>query len=120
VDDEVTLHPAVVLALKQIAETANRVAREACVCGERAGGPAIACLLVGLGFRGLSVSPIRATKVKAAIQRARLGELTAMAERVLACRNSTEVREEVRSRLQAGAVSQEVSHMHRNMATDIR
>lgn len=98
VDDEVTLHPAVLLALKQIAETANRIGREACVCGEMAGDPAIARLLVGLGFRSLSVSPIRAGKAKAAIQDASLGELTATAERALACHNSTEVREVVRSR----------------------
>ena len=118
VDDEVTLHPAVVLALKQIAETAGRIGREACVCGEMAGDPAISCLLVGLGFRSLSVSPIRAGKVRAAIKSASLGELTTMAERALACRNSAEVRKEVQSRLQAEAVWQEVSPMHENIATE--
>ena len=50
-------HPAVLQLLERIADAADRVGVEASVCGEMASDPVSAFLLVGLGFRVLSVSP---------------------------------------------------------------
>jgi phosphotransferase system enzyme I (PtsI) len=50
-------HPAVLQLLERIADAADRVGIEASVCGEMASDPVSAFLLVGLGFRVLSVSP---------------------------------------------------------------
>lgn len=50
-------HPAVVQLLERIVDAADRVGIEASVCGEMASDPMSAFLLIGLGYRVLSVSP---------------------------------------------------------------
>ncbi len=50
-------HPAVVNLLKQIVEAGERAGVETSVCGEMASDPISAFLLLGLGFRVLSVAP---------------------------------------------------------------
>ncbi len=51
------LHPAVVRLLKRIVEGGNRAGLAVSVCGEMASEPLAAFLLIGLGYRVLSVSP---------------------------------------------------------------
>jgi phosphotransferase system enzyme I (PtsI) len=51
------LHPAVVQLLERVADASDRVGVEASVCGEMASDPLSAFLLIGLGYRILSVSP---------------------------------------------------------------
>jgi phosphotransferase system enzyme I (PtsI) len=53
------LHPAVVRMLKRIVDAGRRAGLDVSVCGEMAGDPRAALLLVGLGYRVLSVSPFR-------------------------------------------------------------
>lgn len=50
------LHPAIVRMLKDILDATTRVGREASVCGEMASDPVSAFLLLGLGYRILSVA----------------------------------------------------------------
>lgn len=50
-------HPAVLQLLERVADAAHRVGVEASVCGEMASDPVSAFLLIGLGYRVLSVSP---------------------------------------------------------------
>jgi phosphotransferase system enzyme I (PtsI) len=52
-------HPAVVRALKSIADAGAKMGRSVSVCGEMASEPLAAFLLLGLGYRVLSVSPPR-------------------------------------------------------------
>ena len=51
-----SLHPAVLHALHQIVQAAHAVERPVSVCGEMAGDPAAAILLLGLGVDSLSMS----------------------------------------------------------------
>jgi phosphotransferase system enzyme I (PtsI) len=51
------LHPAVVRLLRQVLDAAMSVGREPSVCGEMASEPLSAMLLLGLGYRILSVAP---------------------------------------------------------------
>jgi phosphoenolpyruvate-protein kinase (PTS system EI component) len=50
-------HPAVVQLLERVVDAAHRGGIEASVCGEMASDPLSAFLLIGLGYRVLSVSP---------------------------------------------------------------
>jgi phosphotransferase system enzyme I (PtsP) len=50
------LHPAVIRALIQVASAARKHGKPVCVCGEAAGDPAVALLLLGLGVESLSLS----------------------------------------------------------------
>jgi len=58
------LHPAVISALKMIVEGAKRYGKPVSVCGELAGNPLAAVLMVGLGVDSLSMSAGSLLKVK--------------------------------------------------------
>jgi phosphotransferase system enzyme I (PtsI) len=49
------LHPAVLMSLKKVAEASRRARKTACICGELASQPLYAYILIGLGFRHLSL-----------------------------------------------------------------
>jgi phosphotransferase system enzyme I (PtsP) len=62
------LHPAVLDAIRQVIETAHRFGKPVSVCGEMAGDPAGALVLLGLGVDRLSMSPALLGEVKRAIR----------------------------------------------------
>ena len=62
---------------------ARRYSRSVEVCGEAAGDPRIAVLLIGLGVAELSVAPSRLDEVRAAIQAVTLPQATKLAETAL-------------------------------------
>ncbi|MBE0533068.1 MAG: phosphoenolpyruvate--protein phosphotransferase [Rhodospirillales bacterium] len=75
------LHPAVLRLMQGSAEAALRAGIPVSICGEMAGDPRFTALLLGLGFRNLSMAPanvprvkkcIRALDLDAATQRARI------------------------------------------------
>jgi phosphoenolpyruvate-protein phosphotransferase len=82
------LHPAVMKAIAKVAKAANAAGKGISLCGEVAGEPTIACLLVGLGVKGLSMSPVRTARVRQFIRSTSLPDLQEIARRVL---ESTEV-----------------------------
>ena len=61
------LHPAVLRTLDGIARAAEAARRPLSVCGEMAAQPLQAVLLVGLGFRELSMAPSAIPRVKEAL-----------------------------------------------------
>jgi phosphotransferase system enzyme I (PtsP) len=86
------LHPAVLHALKTVVAGAKVHGREVSVCGEMAGDPLAAMLLLGIGFDSLSMSAGSLLRVKCvlrALSRARARELLAFA---LQCETAAEVR----------------------------
>jgi phosphotransferase system enzyme I (PtsP) len=78
-----SMHPAVFLALKHIYETCRQQQIDVCVCGELAGDPIGALLLIGIGYRTLSMNPSNVAKVKHLIRHSRLERLEELAERAL-------------------------------------
>lgn len=75
--------PAVLRAI-QMATRAGRARRLPVTgCGEMAGEPALAALLVGLGVNSLSMAPNRIPTVKATLASYRLADLRALAERAV-------------------------------------
>lgn len=77
------LHPAVLRTLRRIAEAAEAQGRPLSVCGEMAGQPVEAVLLVGLGFRSLSMAPSAIPRVKEALRAVRAADARSLAERCL-------------------------------------
>jgi phosphoenolpyruvate-protein phosphotransferase len=78
--ENAVLHPSVVRAIRTIVQAAQEYDRPVCVCGEEAGNPPIACLLVGLGIRQLSMSPVRAGRLRYALRRNSCSRLQEIAE----------------------------------------
>ena len=67
-EDHSVLHPAVLRAIKLVADAAADAGKPVCVCGEAAANPAIAGLLIGLGIRELSMSPAASVLVRQRIR----------------------------------------------------
>jgi phosphoenolpyruvate-protein kinase (PTS system EI component) len=74
----------VLQAIHTVTDAAGRHGRSVEVCGEAAGDPRIAILLIGLGVTELSVTPARLDEIRAAIQAITLADATARAEEAIA------------------------------------
>lgn len=61
-------HPAVLNALKMIADAASSIGKPVSVCGELAGNPLGAVLLMGMGYDMLSMNATNLPKVKSVIR----------------------------------------------------
>mgnify|MGYP001489786766 CR=1 FL=1 len=62
------LHPAILRALKMVCQAANDAGIDVCMCGEMAGEPAYALVLLGLGLHELSMNPSSIPRVKRVIR----------------------------------------------------
>lgn len=77
------LHPAVLQVLASLAAAAKAKGKSISVCGEIAGNPAYTRLLLGLGFRSLSVNPGEILEIRSAIRSTSLQEAAELAGRIL-------------------------------------
>ena len=85
-------HPAVMLALAQIAETSRAAGRPCSVCGDLAGDPTIAIVLLGFGYDSVSVAPNFVPEIKFAIRRTTVSQAREAARDVLSSKTSDGVR----------------------------
>jgi len=76
-------HPAVLQALKKIVDDAGEVKCRVSICGELAGDPAGAILLIAMGYRTLSMNASNLPRVKAVIREASLTWAEELLESVL-------------------------------------
>jgi len=79
-----SLHPAVLCAIQQVVEGAHRLGRQVSVCGEMAGDPAAALLLLGMGVDSLSMSLGNLLKVKWVIRTVPLSQAQELLQEALA------------------------------------
>ncbi|MCK9530024.1 MAG: phosphoenolpyruvate--protein phosphotransferase [Gammaproteobacteria bacterium] len=86
------LHPAVIRAIKQVVEGAHRHHKPVSVCGEMAGDPAGALVLIGLGVDSLSMSASSLLRVKWMIRTVMQSEVKNLMRRVLRFDDPREVR----------------------------
>ncbi len=86
------LHPAVLRAVAGVVAGADEAGIPVAVCGELAGDPAGALVLVGLGVDELSADAGSLDDVRGALAAATLDELRALARRALDARDAGEVR----------------------------
>lgn len=76
-------HPAVMMALKQIQQTCESLQLPVCVCGELAGDPIGAVLLVGLGYKALSMNTSNVAKIKYILRKTDSHELEQLVDKAL-------------------------------------
>ncbi len=93
------LHPAVLRTLAGVARAAAAAGRPLSVCGEMAGEPHQAVLLVGLGFRELSMAPSSIPRVKEALRAVAASDAEALASRALELGSAGEIEALVRDSL---------------------
>jgi phosphoenolpyruvate-protein phosphotransferase len=86
------LHPSVLRATRSVIHAAKQRRTPLSVCGEAACEPAVACLLVGMGVRNLSVNPFLAARVRHAIGAVSLDRMKAVAREVRSAGTRAEVR----------------------------
>lgn len=76
-------HPAVLHALLQVVQEAQDEGRQACICGEMAGDPGAAVLLMAMGFDILSMNAANLLKVKSVIRSVSLEAAQDLLDQVL-------------------------------------
>ncbi len=84
-------HPAILRLIQMTVEAGRKHHVPVGVCGEMAGDPCLAPLLLGLGVDELSVVPPNVPRVKYLIRRMKLSEAKKLAESALAGESSAEI-----------------------------
>ena len=90
-------HPAVLRALKSIFEQSDSNQKHVSVCGEMAGEPIYAALLIGLGAKSLSVSVSRLPEIKHYIRLMNLGELKELINELMTLDQSDPIEQKLKA-----------------------
>jgi phosphoenolpyruvate-protein phosphotransferase (PTS system enzyme I) len=86
-------HPAVLRVLKEIIEKAHRSRRKVSVCGEMAGDPVLAPLLIGLGVDELSMTPPLLPATKYLVRTMKFTDARRLARQALQMHSAKEIHE---------------------------
>ena len=84
-------HPAILRLIKATVDAARRNNIRVAVCGEMAGDPVMAPLLLGLGVDELSAAPPLVPQIKFMVRRIKTPEALALAEFALNCESGSEI-----------------------------
>ena len=84
-------HPAIVRLIKTTVDAAHKHNVRVSVCGEMAGDPVLAPLLLGLGIDELSAAPSLVPSLKFLIRRLKMSEARALAAFALECESASEI-----------------------------
>lgn len=86
-------HPAVLHALQQIAQRCGELNKPVSVCGELAGEPGGALLLIAMGYRVLSMNSYSIDRIRWIIRHSRTDLLDELLRQALAARSPQQVRQ---------------------------
>ena len=86
------LHPALLRLIGDVAAAARAANIPVTVCGEMAGEPMIAPVLLGLGIRELSMSAVSIPEVKAMIRKISIREVELLAQKMLKLPTAADIR----------------------------
>ena len=89
-------HPGVLHALQQIVTRSHESRVPCSLCGEIAGDTEMIPLLLGMGYRKFSMSPVFLPQVKLSVRSLRVGDCEKLWERVRTLHTGEEVREALR------------------------
>ncbi|EAR9656162.1 phosphoenolpyruvate--protein phosphotransferase [Salmonella enterica] len=90
-----SLHPAMLRALSMIAQEAEKNGLDLRLCGEMAGDPMCVAILIGLGYRHLSMNGRSVARVKYLLRHIDFEDAQTLARRSLEAQMATEVRHQV-------------------------
>lgn len=85
-------HPAVLNAIKRVADVGREMGKKVSICGEMAADPLDALLLVGMGIREFSLSAPSIPVVKQALRSHSLRQCQALARKVLALDSGADIK----------------------------
>jgi phosphotransferase system, enzyme I, PtsP len=94
-----SLHPAVLRAMMQVLEGGHRQGRPVSVCGEIAGDPAAAVLLLGMGMDSLSTSSANLPRIKWVIRTMPKATAETLLQEVLTMEDAVAIRRHVNAAL---------------------
>ena len=86
-------HPAVLRLIRRTINAAHDADIKVSVCGEMAGDPTLAVVLMGLGMDSLSMSPSSIPQIKRAIRSLRFSDVEELAKQALRLSSGQEVEE---------------------------
>lgn len=92
-------HPAVLSALQRLATESAQLGVPVSVCGELAGDPAGALLLMGMGFNTLSMNAPSLPRVRAAIRRVTYQAAARLVEETLSLESPAAIRDHLAERM---------------------
>lgn len=95
------LNPAVLRLIKKTVEGAHKNFKHVSVCGEMAGEPHLAFLLLGFGVDELSVSPASILPIKKIIRNINFRDAFEVAEKVLKMEKAEEIKELIFKRIKS-------------------
>ncbi|MCE0493242.1 phosphoenolpyruvate--protein phosphotransferase [Vibrio salinus] len=78
-----SLHPSVLQAMKHIIDVCEAKGLDVCVCGELAGDPIGALLLVGMGYQKLSMNTSNVAKIKYLLRNSSVKDLKKLVDEAL-------------------------------------
>jgi phosphotransferase system, enzyme I, PtsP len=93
------LHPAVLRAIAQVVHEVGNQNKPLTVCGEIAGDPGIALLLLGMGVRTLGMASPSIPRVKRAIRACSFSQALALCNEVLSMEDPTQIRQRLNTAL---------------------
>ena len=96
------LHPAVLRLVQQVIAQAKRAGMPVAVCGEMAGEPQFARLLLGMGLRQFSMHPSQLLEVKREVLRCDCGDIAPRVLKLLRSDDPIRIREQL-ERINAGS-----------------
>jgi phosphotransferase system enzyme I (PtsP) len=99
-----SLHPAVLRALIQVVKGAHAQNKPVGVCGEMAGDPAAAILLVGMGYDSLSMSVANLPRIKWVVRNFTTSRARRLLSEALEYEHAAEVREHMNNVLEAAGL----------------
>ncbi|HPG50016.1 MAG TPA: phosphoenolpyruvate--protein phosphotransferase [Spirochaetota bacterium] len=92
------LNLSVLRFLRQIVTSASATSTQLSICGEMAGEPQYTMLLLGLGFRHLSMSPVYMYQVKKIVRSVSITECEELARSVLGLENTEDIEKTIRKK----------------------
>lgn len=93
------LHPGVLRLVRHVIEAAHTAGKPVSVCGEMAGDPEAALLLLGMGLRSFSMSPYHVPVVRRLLSKVKAADAEALAAHVVELSTTTEIRSTLRARV---------------------
>lgn len=100
-----TMHPAVLMALQHVVQAAKAAQIPVSICGELAGDPAGALLLMGMGYDSLSMNAASLPKVKSVIRNFTLTQAQEMLAQALKQPGADGVQQVIQDNLKAAGLT---------------
>jgi len=105
-----SFHPAVLRALNWVVGQCKKENKPVSICGEMAGDPTAAILLMAMGYNSLSMNANSIPRVKSVVRQLSMTEAKILLSHVLAMDHAKEITEYVRAQLEAKGIARNLLH----------